>query len=170
MLTVSNNYIVPESTVFDFALGTVASTVRAVGNLTFGNATINTTNSAGFGPGTYTLFAYTGSKSGTYALGTTPPNFNETLTNPAGEIQLVASAAGPSLTPVSLAWSNSAAGGLNVSWPLDHTGWYLQVQTNSASAGLGTDWITLSGSENTNQYNFPINLTNGCVFLRLEYP
>ncbi|HEV2327298.1 MAG TPA: glycosyl hydrolase family 28 protein [Verrucomicrobiae bacterium] len=168
-LTVSNNYIVPTSTVFDFGLGTNASTVRAVGNLTFGSSTFNVTNGAGFGPATYTLFAYTGSKSGADALGATPPNFNEVLTNTAGQIQLVVSTTGPSLTPVSLVCSN-AGGGLSVSWPQDHTGWYLQIQTNKASAGLGANWITLPASAMTNQFNLPINPANGCVFLRLEYP
>jgi polygalacturonase len=167
-LTVSNNYIVPGSTEFDFGLGTAASTVRAVGNLTLGNSIINVTNSAGFGPGTYTLFTYSGSKSGTYALGSTPAGFNGTLTNPAGEIQLVVSA-GPSLAPVSLVSSNSG-GALTLSWPQDHIGWFLQAQTNGVNVGLGSNWITLPGSAGTNQYILPINLTNGCVFLRLEYP
>ena len=168
-LTVSNNYSVPASTVFDFAVGTNAGTVRAVGNLTFNNSTINVTNGPGFGPGTYTLFSYTGTESGTYALGAAPPNFNETLTSTTGAIQLVVSGTGPSLTPVSLVYSNSA-GSLKLSWPQDHVGWFLQEQTNSTRIGLRTNWMTLSGSATTNQFTIPINLTNGCVFLRLEYP
>lgn len=168
-LTVSNSYMAPEATAFDFTLGTVASTVRAVGNLTFGDSIINVTNGAGFGPGTYTLFTYTGSKSGTYALGAMPPNFSGTLTNPTGQIQLVVNATGPSLAAVSLVCSNFGSG-LNVSWPQDHTGWYLQAQTNKTSAGLGSNWVTVPGSETTDQFVLPINLTNGCVFLRLEYP
>lgn len=170
-LTVSNNYIAPSSTVFDFAAGATNSSVRAVGNLTFGSSTINVTNAAGFGPGTYTLFSYTGSKSGTYVLGAAPPNFDETLTNTTGQIQLLVSSTGPSLAPVSLVYSNANGGsGLAVSWPQDHTGWYLQAQTNKTSVGLGANWVTLPGSANTNQYILPIDLTNGCVFLRLEYP
>jgi hypothetical protein len=167
-LTVSNNYIVPDSTEFDFGLGTAASTVRTIGNLTLGNSIINVTNGAGFGPGTYTLFTYSGSQSGSYGLGSTPPGFNETLTNPAGEIQLVVST-GPSLAPVSLVSSHSGVA-LTVSWPQDHIGWFLQAQTNRVNVGLGSNWITLPGSSTTNQYILPINLTNGCVFLRLEYP
>jgi polygalacturonase len=168
-LTVSNNYIVPGSTVFDFAAGTNASTVRAVGNLTFGSSTINVTNGPGFGPGTFTLFTYSGSESGSCALAAAPPGFNETLTNPTGQIQLVVSTTGPSLTPVSLVYSN-AGSGLTVSWPQDHTGWYLQIQTNKATAGLEANWITLPASAITNQFSLPINPANGCVFLRLEYP
>ncbi|HUA64817.1 MAG TPA: glycosyl hydrolase family 28 protein [Alphaproteobacteria bacterium] len=169
MLTVSNNYNVPGSTVFDFALGTSNSTIRAVGNLTFGNATINVTNGPGFASGIYTLFTFTGSESGTYALGSTPADFNEILTNVPGQLLLIPNATGPSLAPVSLVCSNSD-GLLRLSWPQDHTGWYLQEQTNSTRVGLGTNWTTLSASAITNQYTLPINVTNGCVFLRLEYP
>lgn len=168
-LTVSNNYTVPASTEFDFAAGTNASVVRAVGNLTFNGATINVTNGPGFGPGTYTLFSYTKSESGTYSQGILPSNFNDMLTNAAGQIQLAVTAAGPSLTPVSLIYSNTGPA-LTVSWPQDHIGWYLQVQTNSVGAGLGSYWATIPASSLTNQYILPINPTNGCVFLRLFYP
>lgn len=166
-LTVSNNYIVPASTIFDFAAGATNSTVRTVGNLTFGNSIINVTNGAGFGPGTYTLFTFTGGESGAYAPGTVPPNSE--LANTVGAIQLVVTGAGPSLTPVSLVYSN-AGPSLAVSWPQDHIGWYLQAQTNSLRGGLGANWITFPGSSLTNRFNLPINPTNGCVFLRLEYP
>ena len=162
-LTVSNNYNVPGSTVFNFATN---SNVRAAGNLAFNNSIINVTNGAGFGPGTYTLFTYTGSETGAVALGASPPN--SALTNTTGKIQLLV-AAGPSLAPVSLVCSNSGPG-LALSWPQDHIGWYLQAQTNKMSTGLGTNWITIPGSALTNQYSLPINLNNGCVFLRLEYP
>ncbi|MGH7941919.1 MAG: hypothetical protein ACREFR_12710, partial [Limisphaerales bacterium] len=107
--------------------------------------------------------------SGTYALGAAPPGFNEILTNTGGAIQLVASAPGPSLAPVSLICWNGG-GWLNVSWPPDHTGWNLQAQTNSTDAGLGSHWITLPGSAATNRFAIPIDRNNGCVFLRLEYP
>ncbi|MGH7941361.1 MAG: glycoside hydrolase family 28 protein, partial [Limisphaerales bacterium] len=168
-LTVSNNYIAPRSTAFDFTLGTNAATVRVLGNLTFGNSTFNITNGPGYKPGPYTLFTYTGSESGTCALGLIPADFNEILTNVTGQIQLVQNATGPSLAPVSLVCSNSGAS-LTVSWPKDHTGWFLQEQTNSVRVGLGTHWITFPVSAITNNYSIPINITNGCVFLRLEYP
>jgi len=58
---------------------------------------------------------------------------------------------------------------LELSWPLDHTGWQLQVQTNQLAVGLGTNWSTISASTTTNQITFPIYLQNGCVFFRLMY-
>ena len=59
----------------------------------------------------------------------------------------------------------SAAGQLQISWPADHTGWQLQAQTNN----LGTNWVNVSASAQTNQMTLPINAT-GAVFFRLMRP
>jgi len=75
----------------------------------------------------------------------------------------------PSLAPVALAVQNDA-GGMNLSWPADHRGWRLQIQTNDAAAGLGTNWAALIGSELTNQWTVALDPANGTVFLRLTYP
>jgi hypothetical protein len=61
-------------------------------------------------------------------------------------------------------------GQLQLSWPADHTGWRLEVQTNSLNAGLGTNWVTVSGSTATNQMSLPMNPGNVAVFFRLLYP
>jgi len=61
-------------------------------------------------------------------------------------------------------------GQLQLSWPQDHLGWHLQIQTNSLNAGLGTNWVNVPDSATTNQIFIPINPTNGSVFLRLVYP
>ena len=59
---------------------------------------------------------------------------------------------------------------LTLSWPADHRGWHLQVQTNAPGAGLGTNWITLPGSDLITGTNITINLANGSVFYRMVYP
>lgn len=59
---------------------------------------------------------------------------------------------------------------LTLSWPADHTGWQLQAQTNSVQVGISTNWVNVSGTTVTNKIIIPINLTNGTVFYRLEYP
>jgi autotransporter-associated beta strand protein len=59
---------------------------------------------------------------------------------------------------------------LTLSWPVDHTGWKLQVQTNSISVGIATNWTIVPGSETANQYVTPINRANGSVFYRLVAP
>jgi hypothetical protein len=168
-LTVSNDFILPPSDTFNFALGTNTSTVAVKGNLTFNNTTINVTNSAGFAAGTYTLFSYTGSKAGTFSLGNTPTNnFLYALSNATSQIQFVVTSSGPALTPVSLVYTNNN-GQLKISWPLDHIGWSVQIQTNSLSTGLGTNWTTIPASTSTNIFTLPFNPTNGSVFLRLAY-
>ena len=67
--------------------------------------------------------------------------------------------------------SNSVSGNvLTLSWPADHTGYRLQVQTNTLATGLGTNWSTVGGSTGVNTTNFIINPNNGSVFYRLIYP
>ncbi|HXI72654.1 MAG TPA: DUF5703 domain-containing protein [Verrucomicrobiae bacterium] len=61
-------------------------------------------------------------------------------------------------------------GQIQLSWPQDHTGWQLQIQTNSPGAGLGTNWVTLPGSAATNQMTYLIDPTTGGAFFRLVYP
>lgn len=74
-----------------------------------------------------------------------------------------------SIAPVSLAmvFANSA---LNVSWPVDHTGWTLQAQTNPATTGLGTNWVALPTASVTNFLVLPVSASNGAVFFRLVFP
>jgi hypothetical protein len=90
---------VPVPTVFNFILGTNVAEVTAQGNLTVNN-TLNITAGDGFSAGTYTLFAYAGSFFGTPVLGTTPPGYNYSITNPPGLIQLLVQSPLPPLPPV----------------------------------------------------------------------
>jgi len=59
---------------------------------------------------------------------------------------------------------------LQLNWPADHTGWQLQSQTNSLAGGLGTNWINVGGSDQTNQMSVSSNPANGAVFFRLARP
>jgi len=75
----------------------------------------------------------------------------------------------PSTAPTNIVFQ-STSGQLELSWPQDHLGWQLQIQTNTLTHGIGTNWTTVSGSQLTNQLFVPINPANGSVFLRLFYP
>jgi hypothetical protein len=76
----------------------------------------------------------------------------------------------PSLVPPNLAWL-VADQRIQFVWPPDHTGWELQIQTNSPGSGLGTNWVTVSGTAFTNQFVFPINpASSGSVYFRLVCP
>jgi len=64
----------------------------------------------------------------------------------------------------------TSAGQIQLSWPMDHLGWHLEMQTNPLNIGLGTNWVTVPNSSMTNQISMPINTANGSVFFRLVYP
>jgi rhamnogalacturonan endolyase len=71
--------------------------------------------------------------------------------------------------PPRIGWTFSGAQ-LQLSWPSTNTGWRLEAQSNSLAAGLGTNWATIAGSNETNQMSITADLTNGTVFFRLVYP
>jgi len=91
-----------------------------------------------------------------------------TLTNAYGtnitSVTLV-SPVNPNPTNVVISLTNNY---VYVSWPMDHTGWQLQAQTNSLSVGISTNWVNVTGSTTTNQEVFPAN-PNDTVFYRLLY-
>jgi alpha-N-arabinofuranosidase len=64
----------------------------------------------------------------------------------------------------------TAGNQLQLSWPADHTGWLLQAQTNTLTSGLGTNWVNVPASMQTNQMSVPLNSANGSVFFRLIKP
>ena len=172
MFTVNNNLSMPLETAFNFQLGTNAATMIVDGNLTMGGS-IGITAGSGFTNGDYTLFEYTGTLTGTLpALGSTPPGFNYTFdTSHAGQVNLEVTLPGPSLNPTNITFHvDAAANELQLSWPSDHLGWRLEIQTNSLSTGLGTNWVTVPGSTNVTATNMLISPGNECVFYRLIYP
>lgn len=59
---------------------------------------------------------------------------------------------------------------LQFTWPSDHTGWKLQIQTNPPAVGLGTNWVSVANSNGTNLFFIPIDSNNGSAFFRLKYP
>jgi hypothetical protein len=74
-----------------------------------------------------------------------------------------------SLTPTNIAIT-AIGGAINLSWPPDHLGWHLQIQTNTLGTGLGTNWVTLPGSDSITGTNITINPASGAVFYRLASP
>jgi hypothetical protein len=59
---------------------------------------------------------------------------------------------------------------LVLNWPSNYTGWLLQAQTNPPTAGLGTNWTTVPGSQTNSTFLAPINPANPSVFYRLKRP
>ena len=59
---------------------------------------------------------------------------------------------------------------LNLSWPPDRLGWKVQMQTNTLSSGLKTNWVTLPATATVTNYTVNINPANPTVFIRMVYP
>ena len=77
---------------------------------------------------------------------------------------------GTATNPPTLTISSIASGGVSLSWPLDHVGWRLQLQSNAPGVGITSNWFTIPGTTNLNATNFPVNPGAGSVFYRLAYP
>ena len=125
--------------------------------------------------GTHTLFTYTGAVGGTSGsaglqLGTLPAGVTAHLNDTGSAVQLVVtSVVTVNLNPPMLV--NSTTGNtLTLSWPADHLGWRLQVQTNALNAGLGKNWFTWPNSTNLTSVPILLNPANPSVFFRLVYP
>ena len=82
-----------------------------------------------------------------------------------GSVTVTAVSPAPTIT-ASLSGAN-----LNLTWPANWTGGvHLQSQTNSLAKGLGTNWVTIPGTDANNSYSTPVVKTNGSVFYRLITP
>lgn len=83
-----------------------------------------------------------------------------------GEVQTVSSLTVNVIAPPTIAFS-VLDGMLYLSWPTNGGPWRLQSQTNTLSAGLGTNWVDMAGSQATNQMSFPVSPGDRAVFYRL---
>jgi len=91
-LTLRSNLVLNAGAILNFELGpTSASDKLVISNGLVLGGTLNVTNLAGFGVGTYTLINYGGALSGTLpAIGSKPAGFSCTVnTNTAGQVRLI---------------------------------------------------------------------------------
>jgi len=168
-LAIGNYLALAPASVLNFALGTQPATVTVSKGLRV-DGEINVSAGAGFGPGAYTLFTYgSGLAWGAPSLGSVPAGFSCSLdTNTVGQVRLVVQRQ-PSLTPVKLGLQ-AEPDQLRLTWPADHIGWRLQMQTNADRLGLTGNWFDVAGAAETNLVYIPLVETFGSVFLRLVYP
>jgi glucose/arabinose dehydrogenase len=71
------------------------------------------------------------------------------------------------LVPMRLA-ARKNSNQIDITWPT--IAGHLEAQTNSASVGIGTNWVTVAGSAATNHVVVPLNQAGGSVFYRLAVP
>lgn len=112
------------------------------------NATLSFTNLAAANAGNYSVVV---------------TNFSGAVTSSVAMLSIM-----PSTAPANLVVA-VVGSQLRFSWPLEHTGWRLETQTNSLEVGLDTNWFTISSSTLTNQISIPVNPMNESVFFRLAY-
>ena len=128
--------------------------------------------------GTNLLLTYTGGTIGGRGLGgfqlaSLPAGMTGRLTNTASALELVVTPGPVVSTNIPVLTNLLSAGILKLSWPADHTGWRLLMQTNHLSAGLSSrtnDWGTVTNSTVTNQISLPVNPAQPAEFYRLVYP
>lgn len=95
-----------------------------------------------------------------------PNGFNWQWSPATGTLSVTSSV---SLEPANVT-ANLSANSLELSWPADHIGWRLQVQTNALSAGIGQNWFDVPGATATNFVALPVDPSNETVFYRMIFP
>ena len=154
--------------------------LAAGGQIAAGTLSINGTNTvqildSSLTVGTNTLFTYAGSIGGTSGfaglqLGTLPSGVTAQLLNTGSAVQLAVTSVSTVNTNSPVLTKSVSGNTLTLSWPADHLGWRLLVQTNSLTVGLHNNWVTWPNSTNLTSVPFTLNPANPSVFFRLVYP
>lgn len=137
-----------------------------------GSLTVTNTGAPLQAGDTFQIFSATGF-SGAFTAANLPPlgsylQWTNTLSLN-GRLSVISTV---SLVPTNLLWSVTSSN-LTLSWPADHTGWRLLVQTNHLSLGISAntnDWATVASSQTTNEVTLPLDMTIPSEFYRLVYP
>jgi len=149
----------------------VRAAAAAPTTITYGG-TLSLTNLAGAlaATDTFKLFSATNYSGAFSAITPAVPalglgwNTNTLATD--GTLRLIATV---NTTPTNIT-AVVAGNQLNLSWPPDHVGWRLQVETNSINTGLGTNWVDVPGSTTVSNVSMTIDPSNGTVFFRMVFP
>jgi hypothetical protein len=156
----------------DINATTLTNDVLKAGGITYGG-TLTVTNVSGSPAGGNSFKLFTSPNiTGSFTATNLPP-LNAGLAwnwNPATATLSVIQTVNTAPTNITAVVSGST---LTLSWPADHTGWRLQVQTNSLGNGLNpatNAWFTVPGSASVNSVNATLDSANGTVFYRMVYP
>ena len=178
-LTVNNSVTLSPESFTSLQIDKTAKTedqISGVTALTYGG-TLVITNLAGTltTSDTFPLFS-AGSYSGTFAsiIPASPGaglSWNTSTLAVDGTLR-IATGGGPATNPTNItAVLNGSV--LTLSWPANHLGWRLLVQTNNLSAGLSAnpaDWAAVPGSASVDSTNITINPALPAEFYQLVYP
>jgi fibronectin-binding autotransporter adhesin len=173
ILTVVSNVTLLGTAAMDINATTLTNDVLKAGSITYGGA-LTVTNVAGTLAAGNSFKLFTSPViTGTFAatnLPVLPAGLGWVTTNLANGIVSIVQTVNTAPTNITTVVSGNL---LTLSWPADHTGWRLQVQTNSLSTGLNpatNAWFTVPGSTTVNSVNATLDPANGTVFYRMVYP
>ncbi|MGH8024358.1 MAG: glycosyl hydrolase family 28 protein, partial [Limisphaerales bacterium] len=159
--TVSNDFSMPELPVFNFQLGSAPATVIVKGNLTLGG-TVNVASGDGFAEGTYPLFTYAGTLTGsTPVLGTVPAGYSYRFdTSTAGLVNLVVSGAATQPPPAPDGVAATAGNdSVMLSWSPSATATSYHVKRATVSGGESVTNATVTATNYTDT-----QVTNGVTY------
>ena len=149
---------------FNSVSSTTTALIAAGTILSAGTVTINV-NSGTFTVGSsYPLLKWASGSTPTFSLGTLS-GFGGNLSIGPGDPTLLLNIT--SVAPPPTITATVSGGQVNLSWPAAWTGLHLQSQTNALANGLGTNWVTIPGTDAANGFTNILNTTNGSVFYRL---
>lgn len=176
-LTVTGTIALGGTTLMELNRASAPNSDRIVANKIICGGTLTVTNSGGQLSVSDTFQLLNGTISGSFAtvdLPLTGANGESyTWTNRIamdGTIRVLSVVGGMSMTPTNITLRATGSNTLVISWPQDHIGWAIQVQTNRSTVGISTNWVNVPNSTVANELIWPIDLTNGCVFFRLIVP
>jgi autotransporter-associated beta strand protein len=168
-LTISNSLVLSANTFMELnAAANTNDLVRGLTSVTYGG-TLTLSNVAGTiaASNAFKLFSANGYSGAFSALVPANPapglGWNTNTLRTDGTLRVV------STSPPTIV-SRISGNQFTLSWPSDHIGWRLQMQTNSIRLGVSSNWLNVANSTTTNQMSFPLNSAADCTFYRLLYP
>lgn len=140
--------------------------LKVLGTLTYGG-TLYATNLAGtLSAGDSFTVATAGYSTGSFSSLQGSPGSGKIWTFTNGVLSVVSTV---NLMPTNLA-ASVTGNNLVLSWPADHIGWHLQMQTNSLASGLETNWVDVPDTTDINMFTNQMDPARDAVFYRLTYP
>jgi autotransporter-associated beta strand protein len=164
ILTVNNDVTLSTKTTVLMELDTTSGTndvLNVTGTVNYGGM-LALTNLSGppAGGESFQLFKAPASTGNFSAISGSPGPGLDWRFNPTNGVLTVYSTVSTNLD-VSL-----ADGQLQISWPADHLGWRLQVQTN----GVGGEWVDWPDTSTVTSVTNFLDASSGSMFFRLAYP
>gem|GEM_PF-1756553 len=171
-LTISNTLTLQTGSQTVMQINAASSTndqVRGLTTVNYGGTLVITNLAGGVSAGqTFQLFS-AASRTGNFSAITGAPGTTWSFNPTNGVLTALTTVA---LNPTNLTASVSGTN-LSLSWPADHIGWTLIMQTNKLTMGLSlnpNDWMRVQGSSATNSVVVPILPTTPGGYYRLVYP